>query len=593
LTYASDVAALQAAVTAAQQELVVRETAAQISATPANVAAVAALRDRLTGAEQALNDYLALHQQPTTPITQPTIGLSGPQPDTPAPPATVPIPVPPPNNEDNISAATIAAALDGYLSGDDEAVGNYLDANGTPPTVEDAWEYFVNQIDEVFTGLEDSFDGLAATAADVSVAVDVAEVSAGLTADIGGIEVVGFGLALLAGEYITGWILQKVGAFFPNPSIFGWHPLNFISEGITNVGNQLAGSAENLAVDVVNFITQPVRQLTGLFQRIFNSHAGSHNAIATLHNTTIPNATAGLLTSAESYTDSKVEVSLTQAESYTNSIRTDLEGEITTARAEAEQAALTDATNVQSNLVTRLQGDEATLSALSTEITTTIPNELETQINESVATENQELTAATSTIENQIAQITAQIDTLNNQIAKANATIATAGANIVTLQNQSVVDEGAIAQEQTTIQNAQADIATNTTTISTLYTQITGISDTLAPIKAAQTLQTQQISTINTDLDTTLPLALATISTALQSLKTEVDECMVDNCDTANPNNIRNVLRDLLGLLVATAEIGFIAEAVKDPLGTASALAPLLDTIDSSAVDTLNLLLEL
>jgi hypothetical protein len=489
--------------------------------------------------------------------------------------------------------AAVAGGLDGYLSGDDAAVGAYIDANETPPTVEDAWEYFVSQIDDVFTGLEDSFDGLAATAVDVSVSVEVAEVAAGLTADIGGIEIVGFALALLLLEYVFGWILQQVASFFPDPSIFGWHPLNFIREGLTSLGNQLAGAAENEAQYVVNFVTQPIRMLTGLFQRIFNSHASSHNAIATIHNTTIPNATAGLVTQAESYTDSKIETTLTQAEDYADSLRSDLEGEITTARAEAEQAALTDATNVQANLVNRLQGDETTLSALSTEITTTIPNELETQINEATATENQQLTAATNTIESQIAAITAQIDTLNNQIAAANATIATASANIVALQNQSVVDEGAIAQEQTTIQNAQTDIATNTTAISTLYTQLTDISDTLSPIQATQQLQTNQISTINTDLDTTLLLALATISTTLNTLKTDVDECMVDNCNTANPNNIQNVLKDLLELFTAAAEIGFIAEAVKDPIGTATALAPILDTIDSSAVDTLNLLLEL
>lgn len=592
-TYASELAVLQDAVTAAQQELVARELAEQISATPANVAAVAALHDRLTAAEQALNDYLALHQQPTVPITQPTVGTSGTQPGTLPPPPTVPIANPAPTGADVLSPAAIAALIAAEVSGDDGAVGDFIDGNATPPTVEDAWDYFIQQIDEVFTGLEGSFDGLAATAVDVSVSVEVAEVAAGVTADIGGIEVIGFGLALLAGEYVTGWILQQVGNYFPDPSIFGWRPLNFIREGITNVGNQFAGSAENLAVDVVNFITQPIRMLTGLFQRIFNNHAATHNKIATVVNTTIPNATAGIQTAAENYTDAKVTTSLVQAEDYADTLRNELENDITTAKADAEQAALTDATNVQQNLIGRLQGDEATLSALSTEVTVTIPNELEAEINESVATENAALTAQLSPIKTELAELEQQVQNEQSAIATANATITAAQSNIASLQSAAEVDEDAIAQQQATIETAQTDIATSTTAISDLYTQITGISDTLAPIQATQQLQTNQISSINTDLDLAIPTALATISATLNTLKTDVDECMVDNCNTGNPNNIRNVLKDLLELFTAAAEIGFIAEAVRDPLGTASALAPILDTLDSSAVDTLNLLLEL
>lgn len=544
----------------------------------------------------------AAGQQSTTPTpVTPTIGLSGAQPVTPDGPPAPPIPAPAPGGGVttittggvNLTSTQIAALIAAEVTGDDGAVGDFIDGNGTPPTVENAWDYFVQQIDEVFTGLEGSFDGLAATAVDVSVSVEVAEVATGVTADIGGIEVIGFGLAILAGEYITGWILQQVGTYFPDPSIFGFRPLNFIREGITNVGNQLAGAAENEAEYVVNFITQPIRVLTGLFQRIFNSHAATHNAIATLHSATIPNATAGLLTSAENYTDSKLSANLVQAEDYADTLRNQLENDITTAKADAEQAALTDATNVQQNLIGRLQGDEATLAALSTEVTVTIPNELEAEINESVATENAALTAQLTPIQTEIAQLQQQVQNEQSTIATADAAISVANTNIETLQSAESVDDDAIAAEQQAITTAQADIATSTTAISDLYTQITSISSTLTPIQATQQLQTNQISTINTDLDTAVPLALATLSTALQSLKTEVDECMVDNCDTSNPNNFRNVLRDLLELLTAAAEIGFIAEAVRDPIGTATALAPILDTIDSSAVDTLNALLDL
>jgi hypothetical protein len=503
-----------------------------------------------------------------------------------------PIPNPEPTG-DSTNVPITPAMLAAYLAGDDGAVGEFIDQSGSETNVTNAWDYFVDQIEDVFVGLEGSFDAVAATAVDVSVAVEVTEVAAGVTADIGGIEVVGFGVGLLLAQYCIGWVLQQVGQHFPDPNILGWRPLNFLQEGITTLGNDLAGAAENEAEYVINFVMQPIRVLTGLFQRIFNSHAAMHNQGADLRNNVIPNATAGLVAQSESYTDAKVETTLTQAENYANALRSDLESEIATAKADAEQAALTDATNVQTNLVNRLQGDEVTLAALSTEITTTIPNELETEINEATATENQQLTAATSTIEQQIAGLTAQINTLQGNVNVANATIATAEANITQLQSAENVDEDAIAQQQEVITTAQSDIATSTTAISDLYTQIEGISDTLAPIQATQQLQTNQISSINTDIDVGLPLALATISATLNTLKTDVDECMVDNCNTGNPNNIQNVLKDLLELFTAAAEIGFIAEAVRDPLGTAAALAPILDTLDTSAVDTLNLLLEL
>lgn len=585
--------ALSDAVTAAQSALAAKEVLAQISATPANVAAVQALSDRLVAAEQALNDYLALESAPPiNVITTPTVGISGPQPTLP-PPVTTPIPNPAPSGADVLSSAQIAALIAAEVVGGDEAVGTFIDGNATPPTVEDAWDYFVQQIDEVFTGLEGSFDGLAATAVDVSVSVEVAEVAAGVTADIGGIEVIGFGVALLLGEYVTGWIIQQVGAVFPDPKIFGWQPLNFIKEGITSLGNQLAGAAENEAEYVVNFITQPIRMLTGLFQRIFNAHATTHNKIATVVTTTIPNATAGLLTSAENYTDTKLSANLVQAEDYADTLRTDLESEIATAKADAENAALNDAQNVQQNLINRLQGDETTLAALSTEVTVTIPNEVEAEINESVATENAALTAQLTPIQTEIAQLQQQVQNEQSNIAASNAAISAANANIQTLQSAENVDDDAIASEQQTIATAQADIATSTTAISDLYTQITSISSTLAPIQAAQQLNTSTLNEITPIVEVGLPTALAALSTKLTNLQTDVDECMVDNCDTANPNNIQNVLRDLLGLLTAAAEIGFIAEAIKDPIGTANALSPLLEGIDTSATDTLNLLLDL
>jgi hypothetical protein len=90
-----------------------------------------------------------------------------------------------------------------------------------------------------------------------------------------------------------------------------------------------------------------------------------------------------------------------------------------------------------------------------------------------------------------------------------------------------------------------------------------------------------------------LTAVVATIATSIKNIQTQIDTCLVDNCDQTKPNNIHNILKDILGAITAASEIAFIAEAVHDPLGTANLLAPTLDGIDSAAVATLNALLDL
>jgi hypothetical protein len=492
-----------------------------------------------------------------------------------------------------LSSAATAALIAAEVHGTDSDVAAFIDTSGDDASAQSGWEYFQSVIDEGFTDLEGSFEALTASGGADETIITVTEIGAGVTADLGSIDVVSFAAFLLLGEYSFGWVVKKVASVFPDPSIFGWHPLAFIQEGINGFGNQFETSAKQLGAPLVNVFIQPIRQILGLFQRSHNATASAHRKISTIVNTTIPAATTGLVDKANTYTDNQVQVTLTSAEAYTDKIHTELVNDIALAKADAANVAQADATKVQSDLISRRQGDEVTLAALSTEVTTTIPDEIEKEINESVATENAALTAAITPLQKQLAELEQSVSNEQASITAANAAIADANTEITKLSQSEVVDEGAIAAQQTTIAAAQATIATSTTAISDLYTQITGVSNTLAPVVAAQQLNTSAISTIEPIVETALPVAIATISTVVNNLKTDVDECMVDNCDTANPNNIQNVLRHLLELFTAAAEIGFIAEAVRDPLGVASTLAPILDAIDSSATDTLNALLEL
>jgi hypothetical protein len=573
----SDESALEQAEAALAAAIVVEnadEAIALGDPTAANKAAVKALADRVE-ADQAAVTQLEIANEATNlpPNTPSGTGLN--------------------TSVVGISPTDLAALIAAEVSGNDFEVAQFIDTSGDDTTTESAWDYFQGIIDDGFSDLESSFEALTSSAATDDTIASVVEIGAGVTADLGTLDATAFAAFLLLGEYGFGWIVKQVAELFPNPSVFGFHPLAFLQDGINGFGNQFETSAKQLGLPIANVMIQPIRQIYGLFQRAFNSTAAAHQKIATVVNTTIPNSTAGIEDKANAYTDSHLAATLAQAEQYSDTLHNELENDIAVAKAEAENAAQSDATAVQDSLVARLQGDESTLSALATEVTTTIPTEIQTEINKSVATENQALTAAITPLQQQLALLQQQMANEQSAIAANNQAIATAQQNIATLNQAQETDEGAIAAQQQIIANAQADIATSTTAISDLETQITGISGTLAPIQATQQLQTQQISTIDIATEVSIPVALAALSTKLSALQTTVDECSVDNCDTANPNNIQNVLRDLLELLTAAAEIGFIAEAIKDPLGTADALAPFLNTIDASAVDTLNLLLEL
>jgi len=501
----------------------------------------------------------------------------------------------------------------------------------------DGWDYLVNAVENVFTDIEGSLEGISASGLFVGTDVVLGEVAAGTTADILGLEPIGFAAALLLGEYAFGWVLTKVALLFPNPSFWGWHPLGFIQTGINNFGKEFERSSKDLGSRLATFFIQPIRQIIGLFQRSGNATASAHNKIATVASTTIPQARHDAVVTANAYTDTQI-ASLAQTQlNEIAQLKRDTNQAISDLRAAIPAAAAAAFAAINADLVTRLQGDENTLSALSTTITTDLPAEIATQVNEAVATENQKLTDAQSALVTQIAGLQAQVNALVAQIATDTATIATlsgsvgatgptgatgaAGAPGATGATGAQGAQGATgatgaqgaqgaqgapgapgpagpagatsATDLATIEALQADIATNTTAISDLYSQITTISDTLSKVQATQQLQAAQISSFTpTDLGA-IGVVVATLAATLSSLKTKVDTCTIDNCDTSNPNNIRNVLKDLLGLMVAAGEISFIAEAIKDPLGTASSLAPSLEGIETGATSALNALLSL
>jgi len=481
------------------------------------------------------------------------------------------------------------------LSGQNLPLG-LVGAVGASPAANaasDGWDYFRNTIETIATDAEISFEEITSSGLASGTAITLGEVGLGVTEGLGSLEVVGFSAALLLSEYAFGWVVTKVALLFPNPSIFGWRPLNFIVSGINNFGKSFESSARGLGHDLSVVFMQPVRQIMGLFQRLGNATASAHNKVAHVVNHTIPDAVSGIQQKAQTYTDQQIATLTTTEREAIARLRRDTTQAIADSASKVKSHDAAALAKVNHDLIVMLQGDESLLSQLATTVNVQIPLEIAVAVDKAVATENQRLTATASTLQSEIDCIQPQITSLTGIVSSNEAAIVTAQTNIAALQGQSTIDEQAIAAEQATIAQAQADIATSTTMISTLHDQITGISSTLAPVHAAQLLNTSQLAPFEIAGSVALPTIIAALSGQLTKLQTKVDTCVVTTCDPASPNNIKNQIKDWLGMLSAAGELAFIAEAVQNPQGTADTLAPELNLIDSGAVDTLNALLSL
>jgi len=192
-----------------------------------------------------------------------------------------------------------------------------------------------------------------------------------------------------------------------------------------------------------------------------------------------------------------------------------------------------------------------------------------------------------------------------NATAAAHNKIGAVVRNHIPAAQQAAIDQSGaytdlqIAQLTRLVNRELTDLKNNinisgiTADISALNTKITGISDTLGPLHDQVNLNTAQLAPFEAVGAVALPTLLATLGSTLNKLKTKVDECMVDNCDTTSPNYLKTALLHLLVGLTDVAELAFLAEAIHDPVGVANAISPSLEAVDAGAVATLNALLSL
>jgi len=626
-----------AAAAAAQQAADLRRREEQAAATAAAEAAAAAQRARDTGVIPGpfnlppVSPSINVVPIPTTyyPSQVPPVVVES------IPPTTPYTYTPPPETP----PATIVVPP-GYVPGPPLEIG--AGGGGGPwndnNIASDAWDYLRGVWgNDVGTKVQAVFEEMAASPVDLELATALPEAVGGVAFGIDALPAVGFAVAALLAEYINGWIIRKVADLFPNPSLFGWHPLGFVNDGL----NALAGAIENNAKSQLHIIQSvlvtPTRMIVGLFQRLGNFGRATHNHLAHTVTSTIPLSVNDGVHRAEAYVTLQVHNIATQLAGAADRLSTfpseaqaktliadanryggigwDVTAIAASAIVAADETANVLARNLQTNinasaakvatdaqaaldavhrdLVTMLNIDSNELTALSTAVSTTLPNDIAQKVAAAQASDQARLTSTTLKLQGEIDTINQEITSLTQRITTDEATVAKASAEITTLQGQQVVDTTAIDAQRQLIRTAQSDILSNITTIKDLNTRVTGISSTLAPIQAAQKLNTTQLAPFEGIGSIALPTVLATLSSTLSKLKTKVDTCTVDTCDPSSPNNIKNVLKDLLGLMTAAGEIGFIAQAIHDPQGTADALSPFLGGIDSGAVDTLNALLSL
>lgn len=244
-------------------------------------------------------------------------------------------------------------------------------------------------------------------------------------------------------------------------------------------------------------------------------------------------------------------------------------------------------------LTRELAADEAVLRHLTTAVNTTLPAEITQQVGAAAATAQANLVSAAQALQAEITSIEGEIAAANARIDADVRAIAAAGVAIGDAQAQAKVDETAIAANETAITLANGRIDVNKQAIDTANTKISTINDSLTKVVAQQQLNTAQLAPYEAVGAPTVALSIAAVAAGVAAITTEFDRCGVLNCDPLNPNNIENVVKGLLTGLTAAAELGFIAEAVKDPVGTANAIAPALDLVSSGAIGTLDALLSL
>lgn len=429
-------------------------------------------------------------------------------------------------------------------------------------------------------------------------------------ADLAGIAFayMAYGLLLIAAA-ILGWLAGAI----PNPSILGFHPLGFIQTLLQDIEHFFDGLADGVGVvlhDLIMSLTWSFSQLFGLITGIFSNHAAALDHIA---GTTVPqaittaNGHANTAVAGERARATHAEQQLAQAAAQAGSAAAavkalvgivghgTVESDIAQARGEAVSSAksYTDqqAHDLVAEMQSKLAGVWSAIKPLQTAVSTTIPAEIRQAADQAAATASSDAAAVQAQLTARVVALQDQLDStrsdLQDAISSASAAQAAVSASDLTTAEGQAQAAAGVAQAAAAAQ-AAAGLAT---AVGALQKEIDAANGAIAAGSATTTIRLPALPDVSIPGTIAVPIAVGALAQAVAGVLEEVDSCMVSNCGSG-PNNIGNVLKTLLGAGLDLAEFGFIAAAIKDPTGTADALAPLLGTIDQGATDLWRAILE-
>lgn len=268
-----EIVAAQAAVAEAIWQLGLDIVANSLSPTAATAAAVTALKQRVAAKEAYLAtlyaEKAAQSPPPVNPIPSPTGAYGGTLGGIPKVPIT------------GVVLGTSAAAAEG------------------------AWGTFLDET-EGLVEINTSLNAIAASSLEAGTGIAITEVGGGIVAAIADLPWIAIAIGSVIICYLIGKILVLVGRHFPNPSIFGWHPLNFIQGGIEHVGQALVDIADGIMHPIIALLLTPIHLFKALFQRGANATASAHNKIAHVVTLTVPEARHDAVVTANSYTNEQI-----------------------------------------------------------------------------------------------------------------------------------------------------------------------------------------------------------------------------------------------------------------------------------------------
>lgn len=272
-----------------------------------------------------------------------------------------------------------------------------------------------------------------------------------------------------------------------------------------------------------------------------------------------------------------------------------LEADITAAKnaatSDAEAEAQRQLDGLQADLMNRLSQVWDAIAPLQTAVYSTIPSELSAQAakeSSDIATERQD----------RIAQLASAVQSLNGQItaldnkqtaalaAESAAAAATSAADLSTAEGVAAADQ---AQAEAVAQRAIADQAAKDK--AALVDAVGTLQGQIDVLQQTQTITLPALPDVTLPGTLTIPVAVGALASTIAGVITEVDNCMVSAC--GGPNSLENELNKLRGMFSIAGELGFLAEAIKDPVGTEHAVSSVFEGIWNTGHSLLDDLLSL